>query len=180
MQFKELGLKGVWLIETHIFPDERGSFMEAYNEKSTLGTPLEGIHFVQDNISCSHKGVFRGMHAQQAPYGQSKYVRAISGKLLDIVLDIAPQSSTFGEAISVELSATSGLSLFIPPHYAHGFLALEENTRLYYKVDTFYHPSAEIAFNYQHPSVLALIEPFIPLDQLILSPKDRVAPPLLP
>lgn len=176
MKITELSLKGVLLIEAPVFPDLRGTFTETYNKKSFKDTPLEGVTFVQDNLSYSHKGVFRGMHAQHPPYGQAKYLRAVSGRLLDIVLDITPSSPTYGQALAVELSPQNNRALYIPKHYAHGFLALEEETRLYYKVDSFYVPKSEIIVNHSEPSVKALIEPYFTKDSLIISEKDAAAP----
>ncbi|MDO5036127.1 MAG: dTDP-4-dehydrorhamnose 3,5-epimerase family protein [Porphyromonas sp.] len=179
MKITELSLPGVWLIESKIYSDSRGTFMEAYNERELVGTPLEGVRFVQDNLSCSRRGTLRGMHTQRAPYGQSKLVRCLSGRLIDFVLDIIPESPTYGQAISVELTPTNGRALFIPSHYAHGFLSLEEETRLYYKVDRFYHPESEVGYSYRHPAILRIVEEHISPDELILSDKDAQSP-LLP
>lgn len=176
MKITEMSLAGVKLIEGKRFDDERGFFTELYKAEAMaeLGFPT----FIQDNLSCSKRGVFRGMHLQVAPYGQAKLVRAVSGRILDFALDIDPESETFGEAVGVELSADDCRALFIPGHYAHGFVALDDDSRVLYKVDAPYMPSHERAFHYSHPTILAMVQQFIHPDQLIISDKDLVAPTL--
>lgn len=172
----ELSLPGVLLIESTRYDDHRGYFMELYKE-ADFSHVLP--HFVQDNMSYSHKGVFRGMHRQLPPAAQAKLVRCLSGKILDIALDVDSSSPSYTQAIAVELTPTNGKALFIPAHYAHGFLALEEGSVVSYKVDHPYTPDSEVAHNFQHPNILRLIESYMPLDQLVISPKDLAAPPLI-
>lgn len=179
MKVTELALKDVLLLESQILQDNRGSFMELYHEQKLLGTPLEGKHYVQDNLSYSHKYVFRGMHAQHSPHAQGKLVRAIKGKLVDLVLDITPTSPTYRQALSIELTEGDGKALFVPGQYAHGMLSLAEDTALYYKVDNFFHPSAEIGISYREPAIEQIILQYAPLSQLIISEKD-LRHPLLP
>ena len=133
-------------------------------------------HFIQDNLSLSHRGVFRGMHLQKSPYGQAKLVRVLSGRLIDFVLDVDPASPTYQKSLAVELSEENNQLLFIPPQYAHGFLALEDHTRLMYKVDQAYTPEAEMAYHYS--ILLPTIEQFIDPNDLIISTKDLAATPL--
>lgn len=172
----ELSLPGVLLIESPRYDDHRGYFMELYKAVD-LSHALP--NFVQDNMSYSHKGVFRGMHRQLPPNAQAKLVRCLSGRILDIALDVEPSSPTYAQAVAVELTPMSGKALYIPSHYAHGFLALEEGSTVFYKVDTPYAPQSEEAYNFQHPNIINLIKPYISLDQLIVSPKDLAAPSLI-
>lgn len=172
---QELQLPGVkQIIPATRFADERGYFAELYreDEMTALGFP----RFVQDNLSLSSRGVFRGMHLQAAPYGQAKLIRVLSGKIIDFVLDVDPTSPYFRQKVAVELSEENNQLLFIPPQYAHGFLALEDHTRVLYKVDTTYTPSAERAYHYTE--LLELIESHLPTSQLIISSKDLSAPRL--
>lgn len=177
MNITELSLAGVKLVEGKRFDDDRGFFTELFKEEAMKA---EGFPpFIQDNLSCSKRGVFRGMHMQIPPYGQAKLVRAVSGRILDFALDVEPESETFGEAVAVELAADDCRALYIPAHYAHGFVALEDNSRVLYKVDAPYMPSHERAFHYSHPTILALVQKLIHPDQLIISDKDQVAPQLI-
>lgn len=179
MNITELPLEGLQLVESRRFDDPRGYFMEIFKEEELQRLLTDAPHFIQDNMSCSHRGVFRGMHTQQAPMAQAKLVRCISGRIIDFAMDIEPASPTFGKVVGIELTPESGRALYIPNRYAHGFLALEDNTRVLYKVDAPYAPDFEKAYNYQHPALLSEIEKYIPLSQLIISDKDRDAPKLL-
>ncbi|MDO5016860.1 MAG: dTDP-4-dehydrorhamnose 3,5-epimerase family protein [Porphyromonas sp.] len=178
MEYVELPLRGVQLVRSHRFDDRRGYFMELFKEQE-LAERLEGYpHFVQDNLSCSHKGVFRGMHTQTAPFAQAKLVRCISGRIVDFAMDVDPLSATFGRVVAVPLTPESGEALYIPDRYAHGFLALEEESRVLYKVDAPYAPDHERAYNYRWQPLLDEIAKYIPIDQLIVSDKDKAAPEL--
>ncbi|MDO4770808.1 dTDP-4-dehydrorhamnose 3,5-epimerase family protein [Porphyromonas sp.] len=173
MKVTELSLPGVLLIESPVYADTRGCFYEAFSQRKwieVMGDGVAGKPFLQENVSVSHRGVFRGMHLQRAPYAQSKLVRALAGKLVDIVLDIDPESEHYGKSLSVELSAHSGQSLYIPAGYAHGFVALEEGTVLGYKVDEYYHPESEVTYLYK--AVADIITRYIPIEDLIISDKD--------
>ncbi len=170
MKVTAQSLRGVLLIETPIYTDRRGCFYEAFNAERFIAMTGVSRPFVQDNVSVSHKDVFRGMHLQREPYGQSKLIRVLSGSIIDIVLDVEEGSPTFGQAIAVPLRAHSGLSLYIPAGYAHGFIALEDDTVLQYKVDEYYHPETEVTYRYD--AVLPLIARHIDPASLILSDKD--------
>ncbi len=178
MKITDLALPGVQLVESTRYDDSRGYFMELFKE-GELSEKLSGHpHFVQDNMSYSHKGVFRGMHRQLPPFAQAKMVRCLSGRILDIAMDVEPSSPTYGEVVSVELTPESGNALFIPAHYAHGFLALEEGSCVQYKVDALYSPTSEDAHNYQSQNILDLLQKYMSLDELIVSEKDLSAPRL--
>lgn len=178
MTITDLSLPGLQLVESRRFDDLRGYFMEVFKEEELKLALTEHPHFIQDNMSCSHRGVFRGMHTQLAPMAQAKLVRCISGRIIDFVMEVDPNSSNFGKVIAIELTPESGKALFIPKRYAHGFLALEDHSRVLYKVDAPYAPEKERAYNYQYPTLLSEIKKYIPLDQLIISDKDKAAPSL--
>lgn len=179
MNITELSLEGLQLVESRRFDDQRGYFMEIFKEEELRQALFNHPHFIQDNMSCSHRGVFRGMHTQSAPMAQAKLVRCVSGHIIDFVMDIDPASSSYGEVIDVDLTPESGLALYIPNRYAHGFLALEDNTRVLYKVDAPYAPTSEKSYNYRFPTLITKIEKYISLDQLIISEKDQAASRLL-
>jgi dTDP-4-dehydrorhamnose 3,5-epimerase len=143
MNFIPTNLEGCFVLEPKIIKDERGYFMESFNEstfKKALGIK---IHFVQDNQSFSSKGVLRGLHYQTGDHAQSKLVRVLTGEILDVAVDIRPNSTTFGEYFSVVLSADNQKQLFIPVGFAHGFLVLSDSATLYYKCDNFYNKESE-------------------------------------
>src|SRR5688572_28878762 len=132
MKVVKLPLEGVMLIDPSVFIDDRGYFFESYNE---IDFQKAGIpdKFVQDNHSLSRKGVLRGLHFQVPPYEQGKLVRVVSGAALDVVVDIRKASPSYGKHLSVELNGETQQMLWIPPGFAHGFLALTENTVFLYK-----------------------------------------------
>lgn len=143
MQVSKLPIDGLLLIDPKVFSDERGYFLETFNEskyKEIIGSEFS---FVQDNLSCSGKGVLRGLHFQNDPFAQGKLVQVVKGSVLDVAVDIRKESPTFGQYFSVELSDQNHLQFWIPPGFAHGFLALEENTIFSYKCTSFYSPENE-------------------------------------
>lgn len=148
----------VVIIEPTIFSDDRGWFMESFNEKKfadelcAIGLSGPG-HFTQDNQSCSKKGVLRGLHFQNAPYAQGKLVRVTQGLAYDVAVDIRPASATFGMWIGVELSGLNNRQLWIPEGFAHGFVALEENTHFLYKTTGFYNRESEGAIRWDDPTL---------------------------
>jgi dTDP-4-dehydrorhamnose 3,5-epimerase len=149
-------LPGVVTVEPVVFSDDRGWFMETFNEKGfhqglrALGLPVPRS-FVQDNHSFSHKGVLRGLHYQRGPCAQGKLVRVVCGAVWDVAVDIRPGSPTRGHWVGVELSAASKLQLWIPEGFAHGFLALEDNTEILYKTTDFYYKDCERAILWNDP-----------------------------
>ena len=167
-------LEDVFLLKTNEYNDARGSFKEAFNLKIFQEYIGKKINFCQDNISVSRKGVIRGLHYQLNPYSQSKLVSVISGKVLDIVVDLREGSPSFGKHLSQELSAENGFQLFIPRGFAHGFITLSENSIFQYKVDRYYHPDSDsgIAAN---DNTLG-INWQIPESEWIQSEKDKKRP----
>ena len=125
MNYIETEIPGVWIIEPKVFNDARGYFMEAW-KKEEFEQHIGKINFIQDNESCSSRGVLRGLHYQLAPYSQSKLVRVITGRVLDVAVDIRVGSPTFGKYVAVELSAENKRQFFIPQGFAHGFHVLSD------------------------------------------------------
>jgi len=134
--------EGLFIIHPKVFEDDRGYFYESYNEK---GFKQNGInaHFVQDNQSLSQSGVLRGLHFQYPPYDQGKLVRVIIGSVLDVVLDIRKNSTTYGKHFSIELTEKNKTMLWVPSGFAHGFLTLENNTIFSYKCTNFFNKESE-------------------------------------
>tara|TARA_B100000780_G_scaffold79958_1_gene54346 strand:- start:1326 stop:1880 length:555 start_codon:yes stop_codon:yes gene_type:complete len=139
MKFTKTKIEGIIIIEPRVFEDERGYFLESYNEKE-FEKAIGKVSFVQDNESKSSKGVLRGLHFQKPPYSQAKLVRCIEGKVLDVAVDIRDGSKTFGQHVAVELSGENKKQVFIPRGFAHGFLVLSESATFAYKVDNSYAP----------------------------------------
>lgn len=169
-------LEGCFIIEPKIFFDERGYFMECFNEKTFQNVVGQKVHFVQDNQSYSSKGVLRGLHYQTGEHAQAKLVRVLQGEVLDVAVDIRPDSPTFGHYESVVLSGENQRQLFIPRGFAHGFLVLSETATFFYKCDNFYEKESEggILFNDRTLD----IDWKLPTSELIISDKDKVQPTL--
>ena len=177
MKMIQTAIPDVVIIEPRVFEDDRGWFMESFNEQRfheglrALGlTPPRP--FVQDNHSCSHKGVLRGLHFQRAPWQQGKLVRVVRGAAFDVAVDIRPGSPTFGQWASVELSAENRRMFWIPEGFAHGFLALEEDTHFLYKTTDYYARDAEGAIRWDDPEI-GIQWPEV--GELIIGEKDRQA-----
>lgn len=175
MQVIETNIQDVLLIRPKVFGDERGYFFESYTQK-WFDQRIGRISFVQDNESYSSYGVIRGLHFQRAPYSQSKLVRVVKGAVLDVVVDIRRGSPTFGQHVSIELTAENKYQLFIPRGFAHGFAVLSENALFQYKCDNYYMPQSEDAIAFDDPELG--IDWKIPADKRILSEKDRCHLPL--
>ncbi len=174
MKFIKTELSDVMFIEPKIFGDERGYFAETFrNDLFAQHTGIQ-IHFVQDNESRSGYGVLRGLHYQLPPHAQSKLVRVIEGKVLDIAVDIRKGSPTFGEHVSVELSAENKYQLFIPRGFAHGFVVLSETALFSYKVDNYYSPECDRGIQFDDPQLN--INWQVEVQHLQLSEKDRSQP----
>jgi len=137
MKFLETKLKGCYVIEPKIIQDDRGYFMESFNEKTFQNEIGKPICFVQDNQSYSTKGVLRGLHYQTGEHAQAKLVRVLEGEVLDVAVDIRPDSETFGQYEAVVLSAENQKQFFVPRGFAHGFLVLSETATFFYKCDNF-------------------------------------------
>ncbi len=144
--------EGLFLIEPNIFNDARGSFYESYSkiELEKFGIKTD---FIQDNQSVSKKNVLRGLHFQRPPYAQAKLIRVVKGSILDVVVDIREKSKTFGKYYSCMLSEINNQMLFIPEGFAHGFLALEDNTIFLYKCSNTYHKDSEDGILWNDPDL---------------------------
>ena len=138
MKINKTYIEDLLIIEPQLFKDERGFFYESYN-KSKLDKIIK-TNFVQDNESKSNKGVIRGLHFQLPPFEQTKLVRCVSGKILDVVVDLRINSKTYAKSFSIELSSENNKQLFIPKGFAHGFQVIGEEAIVNYKVDNFYNP----------------------------------------
>lgn len=167
-------IEGVLIIEPQVFGDERGYFIESFNAERFLAQTGIEITFVQDNESLSKRGVLRGLHFQREPYAQAKLVRVVRGKVLDVAVDIRPESPTFGRYVATELSGENHRQMFIPKGFAHGYVVLEDNTIFQYKCDDFYHPESEDGIAWNDPKIG--IDWGIPESEIILSEKDKDRP----
>ena len=174
MGIEETNLKDCYLITPKVFTDDRGTFFESFNKKQFLKLTGLSIDFVQDNQSLSQKGVLRGLHFQTGDFGQAKLVRVITGSVLDVAVDIRPESKTFGQHFSMVLSAQNNKQLYIPRGFAHGFLVLEDHTIFSYKCDNYYNKASEsgIIFNDQ----TLQIDWGFSESELIISEKDKELP----
>ena len=174
MNFIPTKLEGCFVIEPKIFNDERGYFLESFNENTFQNGIGQQVHFVQDNQSFSTKGVLRGLHYQTGDYAQAKLVRVLQGEVLDVAVDIRPNSKSYGEHVSVLLSAEKQNQFFIPRGFAHGFLVLSETATFFYKCDNFYNKESEGGIIYNDNSLK--IDWQFPEDEIILSENDKVQP----
>lgn len=174
MKIQQSPLKNCFILSPNVFYDERGLFYETFNQKSFEKTTGMSTHFVQDNQSISSKGVLRGLHFQDGPMAQAKLVRVVKGKVLDIVVDIRRDSSTFGQSFSIILDDVDHRQLFVPRGFAHGFITLSEQSVFSYKCDNYYDKASEsgIIFN---DATLAL-DWHLPVEQFIVSAKDLELP----
>ena len=152
MKVVDTPLSGLKIIEPKVFGDERGFFMETYNKSAWSAANLPSLDFVQDNHSKSSKGVLRGLHFQD-PGSQGKLVRVIAGAVFDVAVDIRKGSVTFGQYVSLEITAENKKALWIPPGFAHGFLTLEDNTEFIYKCTDLYQPEHEHCLKWDDPAV---------------------------
>lgn len=169
-------LEGCFIIEPKIIRDERGYFMESYNEKLLQEVVGSKIQFVQDNQSFSSKGVLRGLHYQTGEHAQAKLVRVIQGEVLDVVVDIRPESPTYGQHVSVMLSGDNQRQFFVPRGFAHGFVVTSDDTIFFYKCDNFYNRESEGGIYFDDPTLG--IDWQIPASELIISEKDQKLPTL--
>lgn len=175
MKFVEQYIKGVWLIEPVRHGDARGYFCESF-KRGDFERAIGKVDFLQDNESLSSRGVLRGLHFQRGSYSQAKLVRVSQGAVYDVVVDLRKGSPTFGRHVAVELSQENGRQLFVPRHFAHGFLVLSEFAQFQYKVDNVYAPQAEATLQYDDPA-LGIEWPAVD-GELLLSEKDRKGSPL--
>ena len=169
MEVIKTGIEGVVIIEPRVFEDPRGYFFESYSQKE-FDSKVRPAVFVQDNESCSSYGVMRGLHFQAPPFSQSKLVRCVRGRVLDVAVDIRRGSPTYGRHVAVELSAENHRQLFIPRGFAHGFSVLSETAVFQYKCDNPYAPSSEGGISILDNSLG--IDWQIPAGKAVLSEKD--------
>ena len=151
MILEKTNIEDIILLTPRVYKDERGYFMESYNQKKV--EILIKDRFVQDNESVSHKNVLRGLHFQLPPHAQSKLIRVIKGSILDIAVDLRKDSSTYGEHFKHVLSGENKKQLYIPVGFAHGFLSLEDDTILNYKCSDYYSASAEASIIWNDPQL---------------------------
>lgn len=172
MRAIETKLKGCFILEPNVIKDNRGYFFEAFNEKKFKELIGCTVAFVQDNQSKSTYGVVRGLHQQVGEHAQAKLVRVLEGRVLDVAVDVRPDSPTYGEHLAVELTDENNRQLFIPRGFLHGFAVLSETATFYYKCDNFYNKESEDGI---HPldDTLA-VDWQIPVEKMILSEKDKV------
>lgn len=152
MNIIQTSIPGVTIIEPRIFGDHRGYFLESFSEQ-WFTQHICNTHFVQDNESCSTYGVLRGLHFQKPPFAQSKLVRVVQGKVLDVAVDIRKGSPTFGQHVATIISSENKRQLFVPRGFAHGFVVLADDTIFQYKCDNYYSPQSEGAIAYNDPAL---------------------------
>lgn len=175
MQVTKLDIDGLFVFEPRVFADERGAFFESFNATRFKEATGLDIAFVQDNHSTSRKGVVRGLHYQLDPHAQGKLVRVARGAVFDVAVDIRKGSPTFGQWAGVELSAENHKQFWIPRGFAHGFVALEDDTEFLYKTTDFWHGVSERAIRWNDPAI-GITWPLTGTP--IVSAKDQVAPAL--
>lgn len=166
-------IEGVVILEPRVFNDSRGYFFESYNKK-TFDSEVCPVEFVQDNESCSSRGVMRGLHFQRPPYAQAKLVRCVRGAVLDVAVDIRKGSPTFGKYVSCLLTEENHRQFFIPRGFAHGFAVISDTAVFQYKCDNYYAPEADGGISILDPSLG--IDWGFPFEEAILSDKDRKHP----
>jgi dTDP-4-dehydrorhamnose 3,5-epimerase len=173
MAFIHTPLPGLIIFEPTIYPDDRGFFFESYNQRVFSANHITSL-FVQDNQSFSSYGVIRGLHFQREPHAQSKLVRVLQGRILDVVVDVRAGSPGFGQSFSVELSAEKKNQIFIPKGFAHGFSVLSETAEISYKCDQFYNKASESGIRYNDNHLK--IDWQIPQGKSLISDKDLLLP----
>lgn len=176
MQINKTNIEGCFEIIPRVFEDERGHFFESFNqstfEKETGAKPF----FVQDNQSFSSKGVLRGLHFQKGVHAQAKLVRVLYGEVLDVAVDLRPDSKTYGHVVRTKLSSENKKQLFIPRGCAHGFVTLSDVATFFYKCDNFYNKASEGGVLYNDSQLN--IDWILNASELIISDKDKILPTL--
>ncbi len=173
MEAIKTDIEGVYIIEPKVFKDQRGYFFESYNKLSLESLGID-YTFVQDNQSKSSYGVIRGLHFQKPPHAQTKLLRVVEGKIIDVAVDIRKGSPTYGKHVAVELSAENFKQLLIPAGFAHGFSVLSETAIVQYKCTDYYHPETEGGIMFNDSDID--IDWGIPLDEAVVSDKDLKHP----
>ena len=175
MEVIKTDIEGLYILEPHVFKDDRGYFFESFSQKE-FDDKVRSIKFVQDNESKSCYGVLRGLHFQKGKHSQSKLVRVVKGNVLDIAVDLRKGSPTFGKHVACELTADNHRLFFVPRGFAHGFVVLSEEAVFQYKCDNLYAPQSEGAIMW-NDSALG-IDWKIPAEDVMLSEKDKLHPTL--
>ena len=175
MKVLKTAIEGLLIIDPTVFGDSRGYFFESFSQRE-FEEKVRKINFVQDNESMSSYGVMRGLHFQRPPFTQSKLVRCVRGKVLDVAVDIRKGSPTYGQHVAVELTEDNHRQFFVPRGFAHGFAVLSQTAVFQYKCDNFYAPQADGGINIQDDTLG--IDWQIPMDRAILSDKDLKHPNL--
>lgn len=170
MEYIKTNIKDVWILEPKVFNDPRGYFFEVWKQEDFDAHIGHHVEFVQDNESKSSYGVLRGLHYQKGSYSQAKLVRVISGKVLDVAVDIRKSSPTFGKYVAVELSGENKRQFFIPRGFAHGFLVLSPEAIFTYKVDNIYAPTQEASIKWNDETIG--IQWPIDFEKVLTSEKD--------
>lgn len=173
MEVIKTDIEGPLIIEPKVFGDARGYFFESFSQRE-FDAKVGELRFVQDNESCSRRGVMRGLHFQMPPFTQAKLVRCVRGAVLDVAVDIRRGSPTYGRHVAVELTEDNHHQFFVPKGFAHGFSVLSEVAVFQYKCDEFYHPEADAGISILDESLG--IDWRIPLEEAVLSEKDTRHP----
>lgn len=173
MEVIKTDIEGPLVIEPKVFGDARGYFFESFSQRE-FDAKVGELRFVQDNESCSRRGVMRGLHFQMPPFTQAKLVRCVRGAVLDVAVDIRRGSPTYGRHVAVELTEDNHRQFFVPKGFAHGFSVLSEVAVFQYKCDEFYHPAADAGISILDESLG--IDWRIPLEEAVLSEKDTRHP----
>jgi dTDP-4-dehydrorhamnose 3,5-epimerase len=171
MKLEKTKFDDVFVIQPKVYEDSRGYFFESHNQKIFNEYIGKRIQFIQDNESQSEYGVMRGLHFQEPPYTQSKLIRVIKGAIIDIVVDIKTDSETFGEMLIIKLDSNEKKQLFIPRGYAHGYVAVEDDTIITYKVDNYYAPTFDSGFSFDSMKINFKEE--VGHEEFIVSEKDQ-------
>lgn len=174
MEVHKTEIDGCFIIEPRIFEDKRGYFFESYNQEQFELLTGAKPFFVQDNESMSSKGVLRGLHFQKGEHAQAKLVRVLDGEVLDVAVDVRPNSKTFGKVVTTILSSNNKKQMFVPRGCAHGFVTLSETAKFSYKCDNFYNASSEGGIIYNDPTFN--IDWILDDEDLIISEKDKFLP----
>jgi len=171
----ETGFEGLLIIEAFKIGDSRGYFSETYNYRDLKSLGID-IRFMQDNQSRSMRGVLRGLHYQNAPYAQTKMVRVLSGVILDVVVDLRKEKTTFGKSFQLEMSSETGQQILVPKGFAHGFVVLSDSAEILYKTDEYHYPTSEGGIIFNDPALN--IDWKISESKMIISERDKKHPKL--
>ncbi|MDY5968512.1 MAG: dTDP-4-dehydrorhamnose 3,5-epimerase [Bacteroidales bacterium] len=174
MEAKETVIKGVFVIQPKVYGDARGYFFESWSQRDFDQAIGHHVEFCQDNESLSHRGVLRGLHFQKPPHAQSKLVRCVMGKVLDVAVDIRKGSPTYGQHVAALLTGENHCQFFIPKGFAHGFSVLSDTALFQYKCDEFYHPESEGAIAWDDAQLA--IDWQLTQEEILLSEKDMQHP----